>query len=59
MLILYEFMYFGLSQQSKHSRDIASILRSKKNQLDMNYIEQRVALLGLSSLWNEMLDNVS
>jgi hypothetical protein len=33
-------MYFGPSQQSKHSPDIAAILKSKKNELDMNYIEQ-------------------
>jgi hypothetical protein len=58
-LILYKLMYFGLSQQSKHSRDIAAILKSKKNELDLNYIEQWVARLGLSSLWKEMLDNVS
>ena len=58
-LILYKLMYFGLSQQSKHSRDIAAILKSKKNELDLDYIEQWVARLGLSSLWKEMLDNVS
>src|SRR5512138_2890435 len=57
-LILYQLMYFGLSQQSKHSRDIAAILKSKKNELDMNYIEQWVVRLGLSSLWKEMLDNI-
>jgi hypothetical protein len=58
-LILYKLMYFGLSQQSKHSRDIAAILKSKKNELDMDYIEGWAAGLGLSSLWKEMLDNVS
>jgi len=58
-LILYKLMYFGLSQQSKHSRDIAAILKSKKNELDRGYIEQWVARLGLSSLWKEMLDNIS
>jgi len=60
-LILYKLMYFGLSQQSKHSRDIAAILKSKKNELDLGYIEQWAARLGLSSLWlwKEMLDNVS
>ena len=58
-LILYKLMYFGLSQQSKHSRDIAAILKSKKNELDMNYIEQWAVRLGLSSLWKEMLDNIS
>ena len=58
-LILYKLIYFGLSQQSKHSRDIAAILKSKKNELDMDYIEQWAARLGLSSLWREMLDNIS
>jgi hypothetical protein len=58
-LILYKLMYFGLSQQSKHSRDIAAILKSKKNELDTDYIEQWVAHLGLSSLWKAMLDNIS
>jgi hypothetical protein len=58
-LILYKLMYFGLSQQSKHSRDIAAILKSEKNELDLDYIEQWAARLGLSSLWKEMLDNVS
>jgi hypothetical protein len=58
-LILYKLMYFVLSQQSKHSRDIAAILKSKKDELDLDYIEGWVARLGLSSLWKEMLDNVS
>jgi hypothetical protein len=58
-LIVYKPMYFGLSQQSKDFRDIAAILQSKKNELDMNYIEYRAARLGLSSLWKEMLDSNS
>ena len=43
-------MYFGLSQQSKHSRDIAAVLESEKNELDLDYIESWIARLGLSSL---------
>ncbi len=58
-LILYKLIYFGLSQQSKHSRDIAAILKSKKNELDLDYIEEWVTRLGLTSVWKEMLDNVS
>jgi hypothetical protein len=58
-LILYKLIYFGLSQQSKHSRDIAAILKSKKNELDRGYIDRWVTRLGLSSIWKEMLDNVS
>jgi hypothetical protein len=38
-LILYKPMYFGLRHQSKHSRHIAAILKSKKNELDLDYIE--------------------
>ncbi|HSL45498.1 MAG TPA: hypothetical protein VK897_18835 [Anaerolineales bacterium] len=56
-LILYKLMYFGLSQQSKHSRDIAAILKSKKEELDTSYIEQWADRLGLSSVWKEMLYN--
>ena len=58
-LILYKLIYFGLSQQSKHSRDIAAILKSKKDELDMEYIEGWVTRLGLTSLWNEMVDSLS
>jgi len=58
-LILYKLMYFGLSQQSKHSRDIAAILKSKKDELDLDYIDGWITRLGLSSLWKEMLDNIS
>jgi hypothetical protein len=58
-LILYKLMYFGLSQQSKHSRDIAAILKSKKSELDLGYIEGWAARLGLSSLWKEMLESTS
>jgi hypothetical protein len=58
-LILYKLMYFGLSQQSKHSRDIAAILKSKKDELDLDYIEGWTARLGLSSLWKEMLHSVA
>jgi hypothetical protein len=58
-LRLYKLIYFGLSQQSKHSRVIAAILKSKKNELDLNYIEHWAVRLGLSSLWKEMLANVS
>jgi len=58
-LILYKLIYFGLSQQSKHSRDIAAILKSKKDELDLEYIEGWVTRLGLTSLWKELLDSVS
>jgi len=58
-LILYKLIYFGLSQQPKHSRDIAAILRAKRDQLDFDYIEKWVTRLGLNSVWKEMLDSIS
>ena len=58
-LIIYKLIYFGISQQSKHSRDIAAILRAKKNELDLTYINKWVNQLGLISLWKEILNNLS
>jgi hypothetical protein len=58
-LILYKLMYLGLSGQPKHSRDIAAILRTKKDQLDFGYIEGWVGQLGLSSVWKELLDSIA
>jgi hypothetical protein len=58
-LILYKLLYFSLSQQPKHSRDITAILRTKKDQLDFGYIEKWVDRLGLGSTWKEMLDNLA
>jgi hypothetical protein len=58
-LIVYKLIYFGLSQQPKHSRDIAAVLRSKKDQLNFSYIEKWVDRLGLGSIWKQMLDSVS
>jgi len=58
-LILYKLIYFGVSQQPKHSRDIAAILRAKKDQIDFGYIEEWTTRLGLSTLWKELLDSIA
>ena len=58
-LILYKLMYLGLSGQPKHARDIAAILRAKKNQLEIGYIEEWVTQLGLGSVWKELLDSIA
>jgi hypothetical protein len=57
-LILYKLIYLGISGQPKHSRDIASILLSRKEDLDFTYIEEWVRRLGLGPLWMEILDSV-
>ena len=55
-LILNKLRYFGLSQQPKHIRDIISILLAIGDQLDMAYIEDWAARLGLTTLWGEVFD---
>ncbi len=56
-LILYKLLYFSISHQSKHSRDIAAILQAKKDKLDLAYIQEWATRLGLSSLWKELLSS--
>jgi hypothetical protein len=55
-LIVYKIWYFSLSQQTKHVRDIAAILKSIGSEIDFKYIETWVTRLGLSSTWQELLD---
>lgn len=57
-LVLYKLLYFSISQQPKHSRDIAAILRARKDQIDLVYIKEWATRLGLSSLWKELFDSV-
>jgi hypothetical protein len=56
-LILYKLIYFGISQQTKHSRGIAAILQSNRDRIDFQYIEDWAVRLGLTSLWKEMMDS--
>jgi hypothetical protein len=57
-LILYKLIYLGLSGQPKHARDIAAILRAKKDQLDLGYVEKWVSHLGLGPVWEELLESI-
>lgn len=57
-LIIYKLWYFSLSQQSKHPRDIISILRSRKGEIDFDYLNAWVDRLNLNSLWLDLLANV-
>jgi len=57
-LILYKLLYFSLSQQPKHIRDIASIMQTIGDDLEMAYIREWVARLGLDELWQEMWEQV-
>ena len=54
-LLIYELWYYSLSQQTKHIRDIASIVLTLGDELDYNYIEKWVSIRGLTSLWGDLL----
>jgi hypothetical protein len=57
-LIIYKLMYLGLSGQPKHARDIAAIMKANKGNLELKYIEEWVAQLGLGAVWEGLKDNV-
>lgn len=57
-LIIYKLWYFSLSQQTKHLRDITSIVLTLGEQLDYPYIEFWVDKKGLTSLWSELLTKI-
>jgi len=53
-LILYKLRYFSISRQPKHVRDIASILFTLEQELEMDYIASWAERLGLADMWREV-----
>ncbi len=53
-LIINKVYYFSLSQQTKHVRDIASIIAFCGEELDYAYITQWVTHLGVAEAWAEI-----
>lgn len=53
-LILYKLIYYDLSRQTKHTRDIGAILRSWGDQLDHAYLNEWIQSLGLQTVWDDM-----
>jgi hypothetical protein len=56
-LILYKLLYYGISHQTKHPRDIYTMLIAQRDQIDFDYIQEWVDRQGLSSVWEELLRN--
>ena len=54
-LILYKLQYFDLSAQTKHVRDIVSILLARGADLDTAYLNDWVRQLGLTVPWGQMV----
>jgi hypothetical protein len=53
-LILNKVHYYSLSRQSKHIRDIASIVVSPDIPMDWEYFDQWLQRLGLVETWDEI-----
>ena len=57
-LIIYKLWFYNISQQTKHIRDITSIVMTLGNELDFNYIENWVNKKGLTSIWGDLLARI-
>ena len=57
-LIIYKMLYYSLSQQTKHIRDIGSILKTMGEQLDREYIKRWAEEKQLISIWQEILQEL-
>ncbi|MGB2965498.1 MAG: hypothetical protein WBB69_16105 [Anaerolineales bacterium] len=53
-LIINKLLYYSISEQTKHIRDITSIVQTMGNQLDTAYIDKWVAVKELQNLWNSL-----
>ena len=53
-LIIYKLLYYTLSQQSKHIRDIGSIIRIRGDKLDYDYIQKWAREKQLTAIWREI-----
>jgi hypothetical protein len=53
-LILNKVRYYSLSRQSKHIRDIASIVVSPDTPIDWDYFDQWLQRLGIEEPWSEI-----
>jgi hypothetical protein len=54
-LILYKLIYYALSAQTQHLRDITAVTLSVGDELDLDYIAGWAGRLGLNTLWEELL----
>ena len=54
-LVVYKVLYFSISQQTKHLRDIAAILKSVGDEIDYTYIETWVERKGLGPIWRQII----
>jgi hypothetical protein len=53
-LIIYKMLYYSLSQQTKHIRDIGSIIKIRGDKLDFEYIQKWAIEKQLAAIWLEI-----
>ena len=53
-LIIYKLLYYSISEQTKHIRDITSIVQTMGDQLGTAYIDKWVAVKERQALWNSI-----
>lgn len=58
-LILNKVLYYSLSYQTKHVRDIASMMVVSPDLIDADYIADWVTTLGLTDTWQEMQEEIA
>ena len=54
-LIIYKLWFYSISQQTKHIRDITSIVKTLGDGLDFNYIDKWVTDMGIHNIWKELI----
>ena len=57
-LIIYKLWYYSLSQQTKHIRDITSIVMTLGDDLDFRYIQKWVIEKGVVNIWEALLSKI-
>jgi len=57
-LIIYKMLYYSLSQQTKHIRDIGSIIKTRGDELDYDYIQKWALEKQLINIWQEILSEL-
>lgn len=58
-LIIYKLLDYSLSQQTKHVRDIGSIIKSMGENLDYPYLEKWINKKGLHPVWEEIRNQIT
>ena len=57
-LIIYKLWYYSISQQTKHIRDITSIVMTLGDELDLSYVDKWVKEKGVLNIWRELIERI-